>query len=127
MKKRKILHGMSDVAGQGSYSVRGLRERGEDATLAVWTKNPFGYPADLVLDLEPQSIKHPFRYLKYLLKRYRFARYAMKKYDVFHFHFGDSLLPQRKDLKKLKKRGKKVFMEYHGDDIRYTFYFYLDL
>ena len=42
---------MSDVAGQGSYSVLGLRQIGCDATIAVWCRNPFGYPVDIDLNM----------------------------------------------------------------------------
>ena len=39
------------------------------------------------------------------------------KYDVFHFHFGRSIL-FNKDLWVYKSLKKKVFFEFHGDDLR---------
>lgn len=113
----KILHGMSDIAGQGSYSVAGLRALGSDATMAVWRKNPFGYPVDIDLKIGKKKYLYPF----YALKMLAFSLPAFFKYDVFHFHFGYSLLPFGLDLPWLPKAGKKVFMEFHGSEIRFTY------
>ena len=121
-KKLKILHGMSDIAGQGGYSVRGLRKNGEDATLAVWTKNPFGYPVDIDLKVRKDRLKNPFFAAVYAFRMIRFALWAARTYDVFHFHFSHSLLPFGLDLFWLKLLHKKILMEFHGDDIRYYFY-----
>ena len=54
--KMRILHGLVDVAGQGSYSVRGLRKIGENARMVVWRQNPFGYPVDV--DLEKKFLRN---------------------------------------------------------------------
>lgn len=113
----RVLHGMSEVAGQGAYSVKGLRENGVDAKMAVWRKNPSGYPYDYCLNIGKTRILYPF----YFLKMIGFALYAFFKFDCFHFHFGWSLLPAGIDLKILKLFKKKVFMEFHGSDIRWSF------
>lgn len=117
----KILHGMSDVAGQGSYSVLGLRQIGCDATIAVWRRNPFGYPVDIDLNMTRDFKKEPWVLPFYSVKMLFFAVKALFKYDYFHFHFGNSLLRYGLDLFWLKLAGKKFVMEYHGDDIRYTY------
>ena len=113
---------MSDIAGQGGYSVRGLRENGADATLAVWARNPFGYPVDIDLKVRKDRLKNPFFAGIYALRMLRFAVKAARTYDVFHFHFAHSLLPFGLDLFWLKRMHKKIIMEFHGDDIRYYFY-----
>lgn len=113
----KILHGMSDVAGQGSYSVAGLRAIGVDATMAVWRKNPFGYPVDIDMKIGKNKWLYPF----YAIKMLAFALPAFFKYNIFHFHFGYSLIPFGLDLVWLHRLGKKVFMEYHGSDIRFSY------
>lgn len=113
----RVLHGMSEVAGQGSYSVKGLRENGIDAKMAVWRKNPSGYPCDYCLNIGKNRLLYPI----YFLKMLGFAIYALFKFDCFHFHFGWSLLPGGMDLKIIKLLRKKVFMEFHGSDIRWTF------
>ncbi len=121
-KELRILHGMSDIAGQGSYSVLGLRYLGYDATMAVWRKNPFNYPVDIDLDLPKEKMRNPIYAFYAGLKIVVFSVKAILKYDVFHFHFGHTLLPGRWDLPILKLLRKRVVMEYHGDDIRYCYY-----
>jgi len=39
-------------------------------------------------------------------------------YDIFHFHFGNSLLPRNKDLPILKSLHKRMVMNYWGSDAR---------
>lgn len=113
----KILHGMSDIAGQGSYSAAGLRAIGKDATVAVWRRNPFGYAVDIDMKIGRKKWLYPW----YALKMMTFSIPAFFRYNVFHFHFGHSLIPYALDLFWLRLAGKKVFMEFHGDDIRYTY------
>lgn len=115
--KRKILHGMSDVAGQATYSVKGLIANGEDASLAVWRKNPFNYSNSFCLNIGHNKLLYPY----YAMKMFGYGIYAMFKYDIFHFHFGYSLFPFGLDLYFLKKLNKTVVMEYHGSDIRWVF------
>lgn len=126
----KILHGMSDVAGQATYSVDGLRKNGEDADLVFWRKNGMGYP-EIGRDMRigEKKILYPY----YAWKMLAFSVPAAFRYDVYHFHFGHSLIPWALDLFWLKRMHKKTFMEFHGDDIRYFYhktrpkYFYADV
>lgn len=117
MKKLKIFHGMTDVAGQGSYSVLGLRAIGEKARMVVWRKNPFGYKYDFCLNISKNKWLAPW----YAIKLFFYSIYATIKYDVFHFHFTHSLIPHCLDLKMLRALKKRVFMEYHGSDIRWIY------
>lgn len=119
--KLKILHGMSDIAGQGSYSAFGLRSIGADAIIAVWRRNPFGYPVDIDLGIKKEKLKKPYYALYAACKMIKFAIKAAFRYNVFHFHFGYSLIPYGLDLFWLKIMKKKVIMEYHGNDIRYYY------
>lgn len=109
----KVLHGMTEIAGQGSYSVKGLRQTGVDATLAVWGKNPRGYGGEYEVGIVG-SMKKPGNILKVL----KFAAKAMRDYDCYHFHFAKSLIPGNWDLLILKLLKKKVFFEFHGSEIR---------
>lgn len=120
-KKFKILHGMSDIAGQGGYSARGLREIGADATIAVWRQNPAGYEVDIDLHIKKERLKQPLYAICSACKMLRFAIRAYFEYDIFHFHFGNSLLPYRLDLFWMHLMKKRMIMEYHGDDVRYYY------
>lgn len=109
---------MSDIAGQGTYSVRGLNKNNETAALVVWGKNKFNYSNDLCLNIGHNKLL----YLFYAVKMFGYGGYAMFKYNIFHFHFGYSLFPFGLDLYFLKKLNKTVIMEYHGSDLRWIFY-----
>lgn len=114
----RILHGMSEVAGQGIYTVKGLRENGYLANMAVWRKNIGGYETDVDLKIGREKYQYPF----YGIKIVAFALKALLKYDLYHFHFGYSLIPYHFDLPLLKMTGKEYFVEFHGSDLRFLFY-----
>ena len=114
----KVIHGMSEVAGQGIYTVMGLRKNGVDARMAVWAKNPSGYPVDIDLGINKTK---KFFFPIYAIKMGAFALQASKEYDVVHSHYGYSLFPYNLDVSMLKRHNKKIFVEFHGSDIRNAF------
>lgn len=113
----KILHGTSTVSLQSTrYLADALTSMGHQSTILVYRGNPLlvGFE-DVNLEIDPQNyLKYPWYLCKILYAFFRSAFY----YDVFHFHFGYSLLPQNLDLWLLKRLNKKVFMEYHGSEVR---------
>ena len=116
MKKKElhVLQGMAEMAGQNTYAVQGLREIGVDAETALFMANPFGYPYDICLNIDRNNRKKlPISVLKlgiFLLK-------ALKRYNLYHFHFGTSI-GFNKEIWLYHLLGKKVFYEFHGSDIR---------
>lgn len=114
METENIFHGLSEVAGQAYNSVKGLRENGYNADLMIWNSNPTGYPYDYSFNInKKQCYKFPLWIIKILYKEIQ----ILKKYQIFHFHFGRSMLMNH-DLWLLKKTGKKIFFEFHGSDLR---------
>lgn len=116
----KILHGMTEVAGQSYYSVKGLKELGLNASSAVWRANVFGYPSEFCLNIGYNRLFYPW----YFLKMFYFFLRAAFVYDCFHFHAARSLLPGNMDLWFLKKLKKKLFFEFHGSELRGMLYEY---
>ena len=114
----RVIHGMSEVAGQGIYTVMGLRQNGVDASMAVWSANSFGYQSDIDLHIDKTK---KYMFPVYALKMGAFAMNAVKKYDILHSHFGESLLSYNMDVNMLKRKNKKIFTEFHGSDIRNIF------
>ena len=105
----KVLHGMSEISGQGYYTVQGLRKNGVMAELALFSDVKSGYAADIVLDrADPQGMRD-------------FAERMAKETDVFHSHAGDTLLPDQSDLDLFRKNNVRIFAEFHGTEIRYIF------
>lgn len=113
-KKKRIMHGLSEVAGQNSFSVKGLNEIGLDAQTVVFTPNPFGYPYDINLNIQKNNFR---KFPIYILKLMCFFIFSICRYDVFHFHFGRSIC-YNFDLWILDLLKKEYFYEFHGSDIR---------
>ncbi len=123
----KVLHGVSEVAGQGINSVRGLRNLGIDAKMVTYRTNKTNYGVDYDLKIGHRKILFPV----YAVKALKFAISAIFKYDCFHFHFGHSLIPSGVDLRLLKVLNKKIYLEFHGSDVRWVYnrkaYPYMDM
>ena len=89
-----VLHGMSDISGQGRYTVQGLRRNGVNAELALFS--------------DAKGTRD-------------FAERMAEEIDVFHSHAGDTLLPDQSDLDIFRRHEVRVFAEFHGTEIRYIF------
>ncbi|MFD0710685.1 glycosyltransferase family 4 protein [Paenibacillus sp. GCM10027626] len=104
----RVLH--LPVGRQMIEMCAALRDIGIDATACHFRDRNQNY--DLCLHLE----KHSGRERKKL--REKFLKEACEKYDVFHFHFGQTFYKDRSDLEYLKKRGKKLVVQHRGSDVR---------
>ncbi len=108
----KILHAPENIAGQASIIALAQRELGAKADVLVFNQNAYNYYCDINLSLSGKSgISTFFTLISNFIR-------CFFKYDVFHFHFGGSLLPENIDLPILRLSGKKVVMHYWGSEIR---------
>jgi glycosyltransferase involved in cell wall biosynthesis len=112
-KKLRILHVPVEIAGQMGILSRAQRELGYHSYSCNYVKNWGDYECDENLNLEQTRGK-----LLNSLRIMRFSLGAVLKFDVFHFHFGLTLLPRYRDLALLKALGKKMVMQFWGSDIR---------
>lgn len=108
----KVLHAPENIAGQASILAKAQRELGVEADVLVFNQNKFNYESTINLSLSGKT-----KINRYFLLISNFIR-CLFKYDMFHFHFGASLLPGNLDLPILKFFGKKMVMHYYGSDIR---------
>ncbi|CAG0999658.1 hypothetical protein METP3_03210 [Methanosarcinales archaeon] len=108
----RILHAPGNAAGQANILGKAQRELGVKADVMVFYQTKFNYDCDINLSL-PEKMTAT----KCCLLMFNFIR-CFFKYDVFHFHYGGSLLPLNLDLPVLKLFGKKIVMHYWGSDIR---------
>lgn len=107
----RVLHAPVNIAGQAYVTARALRAIGVKAE--AWTySTAFHYPTDLDLGPLPSSRS------KRVAFGLRLFRRAVAAFDIFHFHFGLSLLPGFMDLPLLKALGKKIVVEFWGSDVR---------
>jgi glycosyltransferase involved in cell wall biosynthesis len=118
VKSLRILHAPTDVGGNAFTLSRAERELGHSSTVAVFASGPYGYGADIRVDLDGKPVWHRFA------TRAAFLRRALRDYDVFHFNFGQPLLALRThghvftELPLLKRAGKTVLVTFQGCDVR---------
>jgi hypothetical protein len=115
----RILHAPADVGGNARGLALAERELGHSSDVAVFASSGFGYVADIDLHA---GIDQPLHVR--FARRGAFLREAVKRYDVFHFNFGQTLLQVRQlgrvvdELPLLRRLGKTVIVTYQGCDVR---------
>ena len=113
----RILFAPRNISGQAQEMAEAVRAYGHDAE--VWSFGPpaLGFGADRVFDKD-RLLTHP---------DYRWSMFdeAVRRFDLFHFIYGRSLLdpvdpvlPPLWDLPVLKFLGKRVIMHFRGSDVR---------
>ncbi len=112
IKGKRIVHLPMEIAGNMHRITRHLRAKGLNATSVCYADTWLQYPADVHLDLKPLPVQERIRKVR------DFAARAMAEYDIFHFHYGQSMLPDYSDLDELKQRGKKLVFSFWGSDMR---------
>ena len=112
----RALHSPVNVAGGPGAISAGLRELGVESTLLVFNERPFerGYDVNLRLRDTRRASSIPFN----LPKQLRALAWALPRFDVFHFHAGLTLAPQRLTLPLLRARRKGVVFQSWGSDLR---------
>ena len=111
----RVLIAPIEIAGQMASTAKALRKVGIKAISCNYSynKNPFGYTCDI--NLGPDE-KRPILVRK--IFQLFFICSAVFRFDVFHFNFGKTLLSKNRDLALLKRLGKKMVVEFWGDDVR---------
>jgi glycosyltransferase involved in cell wall biosynthesis len=117
VSKLRVLYAPRDIAGQPSEWAATLRRKGVDAQ--VWS---FGEPA---FGLRPDRVWDQDRLLAEPDYRWQVLDEAVRGFDVFHFQYGRGLIdahepvmPEMWDLPLLRSLNKRVYMHWHGSDVR---------
>jgi glycosyltransferase involved in cell wall biosynthesis len=112
----RVLHSPINIAGGPGAISQGLRELGVESTLLVFNERPFERGFDVNLELRDTSRRQsiPFN----LPKQLRAFVWAAKRFDVFHFHAGLTLLPRRLNLPALRALRKGIVFQSWGSDLR---------
>lgn len=113
-KPLRVMHGVTEIAGQNAYSVLGLRKAGDLADTVVAYKHPFAYPYDVCLNID---MTKRWKYPLYVIKAFFFMLKSLFKYDIYHFHFGRSIC-LNKELWIYDFFHKGYYYEFHGSDLR---------
>ena len=102
-----------NTAGVPWANTQALRRRGVDARLVVFERYKLHPEADESLELPSNSLL-----LSRQAKQWAALARLLPRTDVFHFHFGLTLVPQSLQFPILRVLGKKSVMHYLGSDIR---------
>jgi glycosyltransferase involved in cell wall biosynthesis len=111
-RKMRILHAPFNIANIAWELSRAQRTLGLRSDAMQFFSNWIQYKCDINLNLE--TYRYPVNNIRVAM----FFLKAITKYDIFHFHFGYTLLPKFYDVFLLKLLRKKVFFHYHGCDIK---------
>jgi glycosyltransferase involved in cell wall biosynthesis len=106
----KVLH-LPYGIGMSTLS-QALRNLGVDADSCSFKNNRYSYLADIQVHYAELPAK------KAQKMRNDFFEEALEKYDIFHFHFGETFFPDKSDLRILKEHGKKLVVNHRGSDVR---------
>ena len=109
----KVLIAPVHIGGQLLRYERCSKKIGIKASSMALYDNKFGDFASINLSLNKQS--NP---CLSLMKRFYYFIYFLFNFEIFHFFFGETLLPNNWDLPILKLLKKKLLMNYWGSDIR---------
>lgn len=101
----KILHGVIEIAGQMGILCGALRRKGHLSTGYNFFHSYLGYKDHLV-----NTTADRLQVMSNFLIHY---------FQLFHFHYASSLLPNFADLPKIQSMGKKMIMHHWGNDVRF--------
>jgi hypothetical protein len=112
MSNPHIFYGLVNYGTQSGLFSKEMRNKGFDS-VSVTLKDKYKRQTDITLDAGKFSFGNKI-VEAILLLPVKLSFFF--KYDIFHFFFGKSLLPFNLDLPFYKFFGKKVYMEYLGND-----------
>lgn len=106
-----ILHGTIEIANQMNTLVKAQNQlSGVTATGVNYYPSYLSYDSSHTVDID--KVKNKDKVIKDLYEA------ANSAFDVFHFHYNTSIMPNLMDLPLLKENTKKVFMHHWGTDVR---------
>jgi len=108
----KILHAPVEIGGQMSILTNAQRQLGYESRSINYFNSWLQYNCDENYDLNKHGV------LVRCTRKLNVLARSINKYDIYHFHFGTTLLPYHLDLYLLKLLGKKIVFHFHGCDAR---------
>lgn len=107
----KILHGPVDIGGMASTLARAQRKLGHGARSFVTSTSYLGYPIDIDLSARQRAVRW-LAFQHFLLR-------MLLENQVFQFYFGGGIYgDDLKEIRWLRRLGKKVFFYFCGCDLR---------
>ncbi len=126
----KVIHLPLIIANTAITLSKYLNRLGVDSKVISYFRTWLNYQGDINLDLDGLNVTDRNKKVREFVDY--FFEHEAHKYDIFHFHFFDSLAtgtsfggwkshPEREDywdLQKLKEMGKKIVVSSWGSDVR---------
>ncbi|WP_203363286.1 glycosyltransferase [Bacillus sp. REN10] len=110
-KELKILHGTIEIANQMNTLVKAQNQFSNVSSFGInYHPSYLSYDNAHILDINKVEDRD-----KVTMELFEAAN---ETFDVFHFHYNTSLLPNLADLPLLKENKKKIFMHHWGTDVR---------
>lgn len=110
----QIFQGVINIANQMTILTESIKSKGFDIiSYSLESQNYLEYPVDQYYDfskIEDLQVR-----TKEIIK---FVANVIYKHNIFHFHFGISILSNYVDLYLIKKFEKKIVMQHWGSDVR---------
>lgn len=110
----RVLHCPVNLAGTGWTNVQALRRKGVDARLLLYVRSPFR-PDDFDI-----LVDRPRGLIRRQLTQFRAFARVLPETDIFHFYFGQTLVPKKVQFPILRAARKKSVFHFLGADIRET-------
>jgi len=101
----RIFQGIIEIAGQMGTLTGALKKMGHTAAGYNTFHSYLGYQKHL-FNTDAATIRDNFKQI-------------LNFYDIFHFHYGTTIFPDYRDLKILRKKGKRIIMHHWGNDVRF--------
>jgi glycosyltransferase involved in cell wall biosynthesis len=112
--KPRILHAPTNIAGIAGLLSRAQRDLGYDSTSVQYISHKYAFETDRTLNLRRAD-----NAAKKALTVGTFALDALRRYDVFHLYFGNTLFPYPyPDLPLLRAMGKRIIFHFCGCEVR---------
>lgn len=114
----RVLHCPTDTGGHAWGLSRAERSLGVESDVMVRRSSRHGFPTDVSLRLREGSLAAQ------VARVCAFVARAIRRYDVFHFNWGMSIVDHRYwnihylELPLLKRLGKRIVMTFQGCDAR---------
>jgi tetratricopeptide (TPR) repeat protein len=113
--KLKVLHGTMYPDNTINKVAAELSKKGIYAKTLSYCPKYTGYSSDYCIDMNQYEDGS-----KVLSKTLDAAAWLIPKFDIFHFHYGSTLTFDYSDLPLLNELGKKVLVQFWGDEVNKT-------
>lgn len=109
LEKPSVLH-IGSIAGVPQVLSRAQRRMGLESDVLTFQPHQFSYEVDIYA---PPRLPFPVIYAEKMIS---FSK-VVDRYDILHFHW-NTVIPFGLDLPLWKRRGKRIIIHHHGDDVR---------